>query len=86
VRKTLPDTTFANPEQSRLTMLRSWVLDHEVSEIEMSERQFWNFAQLHAIAEKPLATFMGRGILVPDMPVEAQKQFGIFDKRNPAAI
>ena len=31
---------FANPEQSRLTMLRSWVLDYEVSEIEMTERQF----------------------------------------------
>lgn len=40
MRKTLPDTMFANPEQSRLTMLRSWVLDYEVSEIEMTERQF----------------------------------------------
>ena len=38
------------------------------------------------MAEKPWATFMGRAIHVPDMPVEAQKQLGIFDKRNPAAI
>jgi hypothetical protein len=29
---------------------------------------------------------MGRVIHVPDMPVEAQKQLGIFDTRNPGAI
>jgi hypothetical protein len=86
VRKILPDTMFTNPEQSRLTMLRSWVLDHEVSEIEMTERQFWNFAQLQPVAEKPWTTFMGRVLYVPDMPIEAQKQLGIFDKRNPGAI
>jgi len=80
VRKTLPDTMFTDPERSRLTMLRSWVLDHEVSEIEMTEKQFWNFAQLQPIAEKPWTTFMGRIIRVPDMPIEAQKQLGIFDK------
>ena len=86
MRKTLPDTMFGDPERSRLTMLRSWVLDHKVSEIEMSEKQFWNFAQLQPLAEKPWATFMGRVIYVPDMPVAAQKQLGIFDKRNPGAI
>jgi len=86
VRKTLPDTMFANPEQSRLTMLRSWVLDHEVSEIAMTEKQFWNFAQLQPVAEKPWTTFMGRVIRVPDMPIEAQKQLGIFDKRSFGAI
>jgi len=86
VRKTLPETMFANPEQSRLTMLRSWVLDHNVSEIEMTERQFWNFAQLQPVAEKPWTTFMGRVIWVPDMPVEAQKELGVFDKRAPGVI
>jgi len=86
VKKILPDTMFSDPERSRLTMLRGWVLDHEVSEIEMTERQFWNFAQLQPVAEKPWTTFMGRAIHVPDMPVEAQKQLGIFDTRNPGAI
>jgi hypothetical protein len=86
MRKTLPDTMFSDPERSRLTMLRTWVLDNAVTEIEMSERQFWNFAHLQPAAEKPWVTFMGRIICVPDMPVAAQKQLGIFDTRNPAAI
>jgi hypothetical protein len=86
MRKTLPEMMFSDPERSRLTMLRTWVLDNEVTEIEMSERQFWNFAQLQPVAEKPWVTFMGRIICVSDMPVAAQKQLGIFDNRNPAAI
>jgi hypothetical protein len=86
VRKSLPDTMFTDPERSRLTMLRTWVLDNEVTEIEMKEQQFWNFAQLQPIAEKPWTTFMGRIISVPDMPIEAQKYLGIFDKRLPGAI
>jgi hypothetical protein len=77
---------FSDPDRSRLTMLRTWVLDNEVSEIEMSEKQFWNFAQLQPIAEKPWVTFMGRIICVPDMPMEAQKQLGIFDNRKAGAI
>lgn len=44
------------------------------------------FAQLQPVAEKPWTTFMGRVIRVPDMPIEAQKQLGIFDKRAPGAI
>jgi hypothetical protein len=86
MRKTLPGTMFTDPERSRLTMLRTWVLDNNVTEIEMNERQFWNFAHLQPIAEKPWTTFMGRVISVPDMPVDAQKHLGIFDKCNPAAI
>ena len=86
MRKALPETMFADAERSRLTMLRSWVLDHGVGEIEMTERQFWNFAQLQPVAEKPWTTFMGRLIRVPDMPVEAQKHLGIFDKSTPGAI
>ena len=86
MRKALPDMMFSDPERSRLTMLRTWVLDNAVTEIEMKELQFWNFAQLQPLAEKPWATFMGRMICVPDMPVEAQKNLGIFDKRSPGTI
>lgn len=86
MRKALPDTMFGDPERSRLTMLRTWVLDNAVTEIEMKELQFWNFAQLQPLAEKPWATFMGRVISVPDMPIDAQKNLGIFDKRSPGAI
>ena len=86
MRKALPDTMFKDAERSRLSMLRSWVLDNAVTEIEMKEQQFWNFAQLQPIAEKPWATFMGRVIRVPDMPVDAQKHLGIFDNRNLGAI
>jgi hypothetical protein len=86
VRKTLPDTMFCDPEKSRITMLRTWVLDNAVTEIEMNERQFWNFAHLQPLAEKPWTTFMGRLICVPDMPTEAQKHLGVFDKRSPGAI
>ena len=86
MKKTLPDTMFMDPERSRLSVLRNWVLDNEVTEIEMREQQFWNFAQLQPIAEKPWVTFMGRMISVPDMPIEAQKQLGVFDKRIAGAI
>jgi hypothetical protein len=86
MRKTLPEKMFNDAEQSRLTALRAWVLDHEVTEIEMSERQFWNFAQLQPAAEKPWVTFMGRLLRVPNMPEGAQKQLGIYDTRSPGAI
>jgi hypothetical protein len=86
MRKTLPDSMFSDPERSRLSLLRTWVLDNEVTEIEMKERQFWNFAHLQPIAEKPWTTFMGRILCVPDMPIAAQKHLGIFDKRNSGAI
>ncbi len=86
MRKVLPTAMFDDPERSRLSMLRTWVLENAVTEIEMKERQFWNFAHLQPIAEKPWVTFMGRAIFVPDMPIEAQKHLGIFDKRNPGAI
>jgi hypothetical protein len=62
---------FIDPEQSRLTQLRAWVLDHQVTEIEMSERQFWNLANLQPPAKKPWVTFMGRRLLVPNMPEDA---------------
>jgi hypothetical protein len=86
LRKSLPDKMFTDAEQSRLSALRSWVLDQEVTEIEMSERQFWNFAQLQPVAEKPWVTFMGRQVYVPNMPEGVQRQLGIFDTRSPGTI
>ncbi len=86
MRKSLPETMFTNPEHSRLTVLRNWVLDNEVTQIAMNERQFWILAGLQPVAEKPWTTFMGRPILVPDMPIEAQKCLGIFDKESPGNI
>ncbi len=80
MRKAIPEKMFNEPEQARLTQLRSWVLDNDITEIEMSERQFWNFAQLQPPAEKPWITFMGRPIAVSNMPEAAQKCLGIFDK------
>ena len=86
MRKALPEQMFSNPENSRLTSLRGWVLDHQVTEIDMQERQFWNFAALQPVAEKPWTTFMGRLINVPDMPEAAQKHLGIFNKNSPGMI
>jgi hypothetical protein len=82
MRKSLPALMFTNPDQSRLTMLRNWVLENAVTELSMNERQFWMFAALQPMAEKPWTTFMGRPIFVPDMPVGAQKCLGIFDKQG----
>ena len=87
MKKALPETMFTDTDQPRLSTLRNWVLDHKVTEIEMSERQFWNFAQLQPVAEKPWVTFMGRQLRVPNMPECAQRQLGIFDLKNgPGAI
>jgi hypothetical protein len=86
MKKALSANLFVDAEQSRLSTLRIWVLDHEVTEIEMSERQFWNFAQLQPLAEKPWVTFMGRLLRVPDMPTGAQKRLGIDDKAAPGVI
>ena len=86
MRKAVPEKMFSDPEQSRLTMLRTWVLDQAVTEIEMSERQFWNFAQLQPLAEKPWTTFMGRAVRVPKMPESAQRCLGIHDPQRPGAI
>ena len=87
MRKAVPETMFGeNDQQPRLTTLRNWVLEHEVTEIEMNERQFWNFALLQPVAEKPWVTFMGRALRVPKMPEDAQKRLGIYDKVGPGAI
>jgi hypothetical protein len=85
MRKALPEKLFIDAEQSRLSPLRNWVLDN-ITEIEMSERQFWNFAQLQPVAEKPWITVMGRLLRVPDMPADAQKGLGIDDQAAPGVI
>lgn len=84
MRKALPEKMFVDSEQSRLSLLRNWVLDNQVTEIEMSERQFWTFAHLQPVAEKPWITFMGRQINVPNMPETAQRQLG-FCRQPPTA-
>lgn len=86
MRKALPAVMFTESEQARITTLRNWVLDNGVTEIEMTERQFWNFSLLQPVAEKPWVTFMGRNLRVPKMPEEAQKCLGIHDKAGPGAI
>jgi hypothetical protein len=86
MRMALPEKMFVDAEQSRLSALRNWVLDQGVTEIEMNERQFWNFAQLQPVAEKPWVTFMGRKVWVPNMPEDAQKCLGIFDAHRPGVI
>ena len=86
MRKALPDTMLNGKDQPRLSMVANWVLDHQVTEIEMSERQFWNFVQLQPIAEKPWMTFMGRQLRVPNMPESAQKTLGLFDNAGTGAI
>jgi hypothetical protein len=86
MRKALPETMFNDKDQPRMTTLRNWVLDHDVTEIEMSERQFWNFVQLQPVAEKPWMTFMGRQLRVPGMPEGAQKSLGIFDNGGTAPV
>ena len=87
MKKAVPDQMFSDSDQQpRLTTLRNWVLDHDVTEIEMNERQFWNFALLQPVAEKPWVTFMGRQLRVPNMPADAQKRLGIDDKAAPGTI
>jgi hypothetical protein len=85
MKKALPEKMFVN-DQFRLSSLRTWVLDEGVTEIEMNERQFWNFAALQPVAEKPWVTFMGRQLRVPNMPEDAQKCLGIHVPQRPGAI
>jgi hypothetical protein len=86
MRKAIPTTMFSDAEQARMGPLRNWVLDNDVTEIEMSEKQFWTFAALQPVAEKPWVTYMGRPLRVPKMPQDAQKCLGIDDKTGPGVI
>jgi hypothetical protein len=85
MKKALPEKMFVDA-QSRMSVLRDWVLNEGVTEIEMNERQFWNFAALQPVSEKPWVTFMGRPLRVSDMPEDAQKCLGIHDPQRPGAI
>ena len=86
MRKDVPQSMFTDGDQTRLSSLRTWVLDQQVTQIAMTERQFWNFALLQPLAEKPWTTFMGRNIYVPNMPEAAQKSIGIFDTARAGTI
>src|SRR3954447_8575485 len=80
MRKPVPDTMFSDREPVRLSALSTWVLDHGVTEIVMTERQFWKFVTIQPAAEKPWTTFMGRSLSVPDMPESSQRCLGLFNK------
>ena len=86
MKKALPAGMLGDPEQARFSVVRNWVIEQRVTEIEMTERQFWTFAQLQPIAEKPWVTFMGRPLRVPEMPEDAQKCLGIFNKTTAGTI
>jgi hypothetical protein len=86
MRKSIPDFMFTDREQVRLSTLNKWVLDNGVTEIVMTERQFWNFVTVQPLAEKPWTSFMGRLLCVPDMPENSQRHLGLFDKRAPGQI
>jgi len=86
MRKSVPDTLFTDREQVRLSAFSNWVLENGVTEIVMTERQFWKFVTVQPLAEKPWTTFMGRLLSVPDMPVSSQKYLGLFDKRAAGQI
>jgi hypothetical protein len=86
MKKSIPDTMFTDREQTRLSSLQKWVLDNGITEIVMTERQFWSFVTVQPLAEKPWTSFMGRSINVPDMPEGSQRHLGLFDKRTPGYI
>jgi hypothetical protein len=86
MKKSIPNSMYTDREQTRLTTLQNWVLEHGVTEIVMTERQFWNFVTVQPLAEKPWTSFMGRSINVPDMPEGSQRHLGIFDKQSPGQI
>jgi hypothetical protein len=86
MRRVLPEDMFAASGQATLRGLRDWILSREVTELEMTEKQFWVFASLQPAAEKPWASFMGRSIRVPDMPESVQKQLGVFDAARVGVI
>ncbi len=86
MKKSIPDSMFTNREQTRLSALQNWVLEHGVTEIVMTERQFWKFVTVQPLAEKPWTSFMGRSINVPDMPEGSQRHLGLFDKQSPGHI
>ena len=86
MKKSIPDSMFTDRDQIRLTVIQNWILANSVTEIVMTERQFWNFVSVQPLAEKPWTSYMGRPIYVPDMPEGSQKHIGLFDKRGPGQI
>ncbi len=85
MKKSIPEMMFSEREQARLSVLQNWILDNGVTEIVMTERQFWKFVGVQPVAEKPWVTYMGRTISVPDMPEGSQRQLGLYE-RQPGQI
>ena len=81
MKKSIPEMMFSE----RLSVLQNWILDNGVTEIVMTERQFWKFVGVQPVAEKPWVTYMGRTISVPDMPEGSQRQLGLYE-RQPGQI
>ena len=86
MKKSIPDLMYTDREQPRLSSLQQWVLENGITEIVMTERQFWRFVTLQPIAEKPWTSFMGRSITVPDMPEGSQRRLDLFDKHTAGRI
>jgi len=86
MRKSIPSGMFVERDQTRLVTFQNWVLDQKVTEIVMTERQFWMFAAMQPLAEKPWLSYMGRMISVPDMPEASQKQLGLSHIVRPEQI
>ena len=86
MRKAISETMVTGREPRRLSAFQNWVLENAVTEIEMSERQFWTFVSVQPLAEKPWTTYMGRLFHVVDMPEDSQRRLGLFDKRTAGNI
>ena len=80
MKKSIPDSMFNDREPIRLSVLQGWILEHGVTDIVMTERQFWSFVTVQPLAEKPWTSFMGRPINVPDMPETIQKHLGLSNQ------
>src|SRR2546430_17693584 len=86
MKKSIPETMFTEREQTRLSALQNWILDNGVTEIVMTERQFWKFATVQPLAEKPWTSFMGGPINVPVMHERSQSHLGLFDRPSQGQI
>ena len=57
--KSLPEGMFTDPEQSRFSMLRSWILENAVTEISMNERAVLDLGSSAAERRKALDDIYG---------------------------
>ena len=69
---------FADIVQARIAVLRNWLLEHDVTEIALSQRRS-GFCAPSAECREALRHFPGRQLRVPKMPEDALKCLGIYD-------